>query len=151
MRQRDEIAKALRLLQVKVAGKKRGAQYKDVELTSLLEGPTQPSDQAVRRAKRHRLSTTIKVDIDGDAGELFDLSVGGAQVLCPKQPEVNRLVKLSLTSDANPVSCEGRIVWAWLEPHSHGRKLRYRAGISFTKVDEAAIDTFISTQSSKET
>jgi len=151
MRQRDEIAKALRLLQLKVAGKKRGAQYKDVELTSLLEGPTQPSDQAVRRAKRHRLSTTIKVDIDGDAGELFDLSVGGAQVLCPKQPEVNRLVKLSLTSDGNPVSCEGRIVWAWLEPHSHGRKLRYRAGISFTKVDEAAIDAFISTQSSKET
>jgi chromosome segregation ATPase len=151
MRQRDEIAKALRLLQLKVAGKKKGPQYKDVELTSLLEAPTLPSEQAVRRATRHRLSSAIDVHIDGDAGELFDLSVGGAQVLCPKQPDVNRLVTLSMKADRNTVSCEGRIVWAWLEPHSHGRKLRYRAGISFTKVDEAAIESFISKQSSKET
>jgi hypothetical protein len=56
---------------------------------------------------------------------------------------VNRLVHLSILADEAHVSCEGRVVWAWLEPHSQGRPLRYRAGIAFTKVDDAAIDDFI--------
>src|SRR6185295_10721727 len=78
MRQRDEAAKALRMLQLKVAGKKKGAQYKDVELTSMLETTAEPpSEQAVRRATRHRFAQTIDAKIDGDAGEVFDLSVGG--------------------------------------------------------------------------
>ena len=63
--------------------------------------------------------------------------------------EVNRLVNLSLLSDEAHVSCEGRIVWAWLEPHSKGKKLRYRAGIFFTKVDEAAIEDFIGRHAAK--
>ena len=52
--------------------------------------------------------------IDGESGRLSDLSAGGAQVLCAKQPDVSRLVNLSLLSDDAHVTCEGRIVWAWV-------------------------------------
>jgi PilZ domain len=141
-------SKRLRLLQLKVAGKKKGPQYQSIELTSMLEEPS--PEQAVRRAKRYRFPKTVEARIDKDAGELCDLSVGGAQVLSPKQPEVNKLVTLSFESGQSTVSCEARIVWAWLEPHSQGRKLRYRAGMSFTKLDETAIETFINKEASKE-
>jgi hypothetical protein len=143
LRQRDETAKAMRMLQLKVVGRKAGAKYRDVELTAQLDASSPPSEQAVRRAKRYTFPTEIEIRLDDDVGQLFDLSVGGAQVLCSKQPEVNHLVNLSLLSDEAHVSCEGRIVWAWLEPHSQGRKLRYRAGLFFTKVDEAAVEDFI--------
>jgi hypothetical protein len=50
---------------------------------------------------------------------------------------------VSLPSDEIPISCEGRIVWSWIEPPEKNRPPRYRAGISFTEVDEAAIEVFI--------
>jgi hypothetical protein len=150
MRQRDEAAKALRVLQVKVAGKKKGAQFKDVELTAMLETPAALSpEQAVRRATRHRFPNAVDARVDGEAGEVFDLSVGGVQVMCSKQPDVNKLVTITLGSGRSAVPCEGRIVWAWLEPHSQGKKLRYRAGIVFTKMNESALEAFIAKESSK--
>ena len=84
----------------------------------------------------------MKITIDGAAGELIDLSVGGRRCCRPKQ-EVNRVAKITLTSDKTILACKGKIVWAWLEPHSQRRALRYRAGVLFTEVDEAAIEAFI--------
>jgi len=34
------------------------------------------------------------------------------------------------------------VVWAQLEPPAAGRALAYRAGVQFTKADEAAIERF---------
>jgi hypothetical protein len=65
-------------------------------------------------------------------------------VLCPKKPEVNHVVALTLITEKSTVSCRGTVVWAWLEPHSQRKALRYRAGIAFTQVNEAAIADFIS-------
>jgi hypothetical protein len=136
-------AERIRTLELQLFERDRGAQELDVELTSLLDAPTPPTQKAIRRAKRHRFSKNRKVHIDDAVGEVVDLSIGGAQVLCPDKPDVNRVVAVSFVSDGNPVSCQGRIVWAWLEPHSKGKPLRYRAGILFTEVDETAIEAFI--------
>jgi hypothetical protein len=114
-----------------------------VELGALLEGPFRPSEQAARRATRYRFPAGIGVQIDGDPGVLVDLSVGGAQVISSNELEVNHVATVSLISDEIPTSCEGRIVWSWLEPHVKGRPPRYRAGIAFTRADEAAIEVFI--------
>jgi len=139
-----EVAEArVRALELQLFERDRELQDRDVELSSLLDAPTPPSEKATRRATRYRLAKTTKVQLDGVAGELVDLSIGGAQLLCPKQPEVNSVVTLSLPSDGPPLPCQGRIVWAWLEPHSKGRPLRYRAGLLFTGVDEAAIEAYI--------
>jgi hypothetical protein len=83
------------------------------------------------------------VKIDRDAGLLVDLSVTGAQVICAASPEVGRVVTLSLLSEEAPCFCQGRLLWARREQTAKGRPFRYRAGIAFTAVDEAAIEAFI--------
>ena len=114
-----------------------------MELGPLLEGQSHPSEQAARRATRYRFPAAFDVQIDGDSGVLVDLSIGGAQVISSRELEVNHVVTLMLTSDETPTSCEGRIVWSWLEPHVKDRPSSYRAGIAFTRADEAAIEVFI--------
>ena len=133
----------IRTLELQLFERDKELQDRDVELSSLLDAPTPANEKATRRATRHRFAKTTKTQIDGATGELVDLSIGGAQLLCSKQPEVNSSATLTLTSDGAALVCQGRIVWAMLEPHSKGRPLRYRAGMLFTTVDEAAIEAFI--------
>jgi hypothetical protein len=97
----------------------------------------------VRKATRYSFSTTLEVLVDGNAGVLVNLSVGGAQVLCPRELEVSRVATVSLLSDEIPVSCQGNIVWCHPEPFSEGRPPMWRAGVSFTEADEAAVEAFI--------
>jgi hypothetical protein len=55
----------------------------------------------------------------------------------------NRIVKVLLPFDRNPILCKGKIVWARLEPPSAGRPLKYRGGIFFTSVDESGVEAFL--------
>ena len=134
----------VRALELQLFERDRELQDRDVELSSLLDAPTPPSEKATRRASGTgcRRRRSWQPDALRASPRRF-LSIGGAQLLCSKQPEVNSVVTLSLPSDAAPLSGQGRIVWAWLEPHSKGRPLRYRTGIRFTAVDEAAIEAYI--------
>jgi hypothetical protein len=139
----EAAAEQIRALELQLFGRDRGSPERDVELQALLDSPARRSDHAMRRARRHRFPSSTEVQIDGDAGVLVDLSVGGAQVFCGVEPEVNRVVSLSLPAADTPVTRQGRIVWAWLEPHSKGRPLRYRAGIAFIAPDDGAVQAFI--------
>jgi hypothetical protein len=53
------------------------------------------------------------------------------------------VVKVSLPDTKTAIACTGKVVWARLEPARAGRPLGYRAGLSFTKRDEAAIEAFM--------
>lgn len=141
--QLEAAVERIRVLELELFERGHALKDRDVELGPLLEGPTPPSEQAARRATRYRFPAALDVQIDGDPAVLVDLSVGGAQVISARELEVNHLATLTLTSDETPTSCEGRIVWSWLEPHVKGRPSSYRAGISFTGADEAAIEVFI--------
>jgi PilZ domain len=142
-----EVAEArIRTLELQLFERDKELQDRDVELSSLLDAPTPPNEKATRRATRHRFAKTTKIQLDGANSELVDLSIGGAQLLCSKQPEVNSSVTLTLTAEGGPLECAGRVVWAMLEPHSKGKPLRYRAGLLFTSADEAAIEMFIAKQ-----
>ena len=141
--QLEAAAERIRALELHLFERDRGPQDRDVDLGSLLEAPPPMSDQAVRRATRYRFSAAIDVHIDGDAGVLVDLSVGGAQMLCSKELEVNHVARISLLSDEIPISCQGRIMWSWLEPYSKGQPPSHRVGICFTAADEAALEAFI--------
>jgi hypothetical protein len=72
-----------------------------------------------------------------------DLSANGAQILSPTALKPNRIIKLLLPFDRNPILCKGKIVWARLEPPSAGRPLKYRGGIFFTAVDEIGVEAFL--------
>jgi hypothetical protein len=54
----------------------------------------------------------------------------------------NRMIRLQLPNEDNPITCKGKVVWARLEASSTAG-LRYRAGIFFTGVDERAVEAFM--------
>jgi len=83
------------------------------------------------------------VQIDGEAALLVDLSVTGAQVLSCSALKPAKNIKMLLPSAGEPVLCRGRIVWARIEPPMPGKPIRYRAGVSFTSTDAAAVQSFM--------
>jgi hypothetical protein len=93
-------------------------------------------------ATRQAFQGEVTVQVDGEAAMLVNLSITGAQVLAATALKPNRMVTLVLPRGKTSISCKGKIVWARLEPHSTGTFL-YRAGVSFTKSDEAAVEAFI--------
>ncbi len=111
--------------------------------------PRPASEQPVRRATRYVFATPIEVHIDGQVGVLVDLSVGGAQVICEREPDMDHVVTMLLQLDEVPVSREGNVVWVRSESRSEGWPPTHRVGIAFTSVDEAAVETFIIRYSTK--
>jgi hypothetical protein len=96
----------------------------------------------VRAAQRYMMAEQVDIQIDGTPSKLIDLSTTGAQVLCPAAMKPNRMVKLTLPLGDKTVSCKGKVMWARLEP-SKGGQLWYRAGMSFTTVDEKGVEAFL--------
>ncbi len=62
--------------------------------------------------------------------------------LRPKQE-----VHLTLVIGERAVECRGRVVWALLEQAKSGRAALYRAGLEFTEVDTAAVESFLASES----
>ena len=90
----------------------------------------------MRLANRYVFGEEVAVQINGDPGRLFDLSITGCQLLSPKALKPNHTVKVTLPDEKKPVICTGTVVWTRLEPSAAGQALRYRAGVRFTKADE---------------
>lgn len=107
----------------------------EADATSAHKGPA-------RAAKRITMAEHIEVHVDGDPGKLIDLSETGAQILSPTAQKPNRVVALKLQDGDNVVSCKGKIMWSRLEP-TRGGQLWYRAGVSFTSSNQAALKTFL--------
>jgi hypothetical protein len=98
---------------------------------------------AVRLAPRYGFSEPVAVQVNGTPSQLCDISVGGCQVLSQAALKPNQTVKVTLPTAPKPISCSGKIVWAKLEAPALGRPAGYRAGVQFSKPDQAAIETFI--------
>ena len=97
----------------------------------------------VRTAKRVAMAKDVDVRIDGTPAKLIDLSTTGAQILASVALKPNRIVKLTLQAGDNLVSCQGKIMWARIEPGPSSGHLWYRAGVSFTNADQAALNEFL--------
>ncbi|HEY7290129.1 MAG TPA: PilZ domain-containing protein [Vicinamibacterales bacterium] len=130
--------KALELQQFQ---RERPLHNRDEDLSAMLERDL--SAKPRRRASRYTFATAVGVDFGGEQGLLVDLSIAGAQVLSARGLEHGAEAKISLLSDEIPVSGKARVVWTRLDPNSHGRPLRYRAGILFTHIDAPAVEAFI--------
>lgn len=97
-----------------------------------------------RQASRHTFREHMVVQVDGTSGTLVDLSVEGCQIVAQTTLKPNHVVKVQLPAEKKSIACTGKVMWARLEPAAPGRPLCYRAGVRFTKVDEAAIEAFLS-------
>jgi chromosome segregation ATPase len=112
------------------------------------EVPAAPHGSPVRRASRHVFADDLEVLIDGSPATLIDLSTSGAQVISHTAMKPNRMVRVQLPGEDNPITCKGKIVWARLEAGPTSG-LQYRAGVLFTGVDERAIDAFVAQHGQK--
>jgi hypothetical protein len=131
----------IRALELQLFQRERPVEDRDEDLSSMLDQRVSP--QPVRAASRYSFAVRIAIEFDGESGILVDLSTSGAQVLSSRALDQDREGVLILRSDEVPLRCSARIVWTRLDPNSHGRPLRYRAGVRFAAVDAAAVEAFI--------
>jgi hypothetical protein len=111
------------------------------KVAALPKKPLQFSEPA-RDTKRVKIRRGILVNVDGIAGELVDLSLGGAQTLLTQGVKPNQLVRLVLPTTDGQIICKGRIVWAVYEQPATSVSV-YRSGVKFTDVDTFAIERFM--------
>ena len=98
---------------------------------------------AVRMTTRYGFREPTEVLVNGNAVQLCDLSTEGCQILSPATLRPNQAVKVQLATDPGPTVCSGKVVWAKLEAPAPDRPSAYRAGVQFSRPDEAAIEAFI--------
>ncbi len=101
-----------------------------------------PPGAPLRRASRHAFRDDVQILVDGSPATLVDLSIAGAQVLSHAALKPNRMVRIQLSAEDTPIICKGKVVWARLEAGPTSG-LRYRAGVSFTGVEERAVEKFL--------
>jgi hypothetical protein len=103
--------------------------------------PPKPLQQGVRRAARTRIMEGVEVLLDGDAVQLIDLSILGAQVLAPFTLKPNQRVRLAFADARGVVRCVGSVAWASFEMPKN-LATRYRAGIEFSGADAESLSLF---------
>src|SRR5262249_19870561 len=99
--------------------------------------------ESIRMFPRHTFAPDLEVPVNGSAGRLFDLSIGGCQILSPSPLKPNQVVQVSLPDTKTAIACTGQGVCARLAPARAGGPCGHSAGLSFTKRDEAAIEAFM--------
>ncbi len=94
-----------------------------------------------RGARRVTFKPEPDIQVEGTPGKLVDLSMTGAQVLTPSAVNPNRLISVTVPIGDGAIVCKAKVAWARLEPR--GGQLWYRAGVSFTSVDQEALETYL--------
>jgi hypothetical protein len=107
---------------------------------ALLE-TSRPLDRAgTRQAARYPMKRR-PVTVNGDAGELIDLSVSGAQVQAPTRLRPLKVTRLVIPD--GDIRLQGTVTWAIAIPA--GGSIQYRAGIEFVNPDKKRLATFCAT------
>jgi hypothetical protein len=105
---------------------------------ALLEA-SRPLDRAgTRQAARYPMNRRA-VAINGEAGQLIDLSISGAQVQATSRLRPLKVVRFVITDDSD-LRLQGTVAWAIAVPS--GGAIQYRAGVEFVNPDKQRLATF---------
>jgi hypothetical protein len=108
---------------------------------ALLE-TSRPLDRAgTRQAARYPM-TRREVVVNGDRGQLIDLSVSGAQVQTPQRLRPLKVARVTISSDDGDLKLQGTVAWAIAVPDAG--TIQYRAGIEFVNPDRKKLEAFCS-------
>jgi hypothetical protein len=106
---------------------------------ALLE-TSRPLDRAgTRQAARYPMNRRA-VAINGDAGQLIDLSVSGAQVQTAVRLRPLKVARLVLPDGTGDLRLQGTVAWAIAVPSAGA--IHYRAGIEFVNPDKKQLALF---------
>jgi hypothetical protein len=108
--------------------------------TEALLETSRPLDRAgTRQAARYPMNRRA-VTINGDAGQLIDLSVSGAQVQSAIRLRPLKVARLLLPDATGDLRLQGTVAWAIAVPS--GGSIQYRAGIEFVNPDKKQLAMF---------
>jgi hypothetical protein len=108
-------------------------------IDALLE-TSRPLDRAgTRQAARYPMNRR-DVGVNGDAGQLIDLSVSGAQVQVASRLRPLKVARLALPGDDGEVKLQGTVAWAIAVPDKG--TITYRAGIEFVNPDKKTLTAY---------
>jgi hypothetical protein len=97
--------------------------------------------RGTRRSPRVRVGNSLDMLVDGNRGNVVDLSMHGAQLITNSVLKPNQRVRVALTDDAGTIRCVATVVWAAFEIPK-GSSPRYRVGVEFIDPDTAAIEAY---------
>jgi hypothetical protein len=108
-------------------------------IDALLE-TSRPLDRAgTRQAARYPMHRR-DITINGDTGEMVDLSVSGAQVQVAARLRPLKVARLVLVDEAHEIRLQGTVAWAIAVPGKG--TITYRAGIEFVNPDKKKLSAF---------
>lgn len=106
---------------------------------ALLE-TSRPLDRAgTRQAARYPMDRRA-LSINGDPGQLIDLSVSGAQVQTAIRLRPLKVARLILPDATGDLRLQGTVAWAIAMPS--GGSIHYRAGVEFVNPDKKQLAMF---------
>ena len=106
---------------------------------ALLE-TSRPLDRAgTRQAARYPMNRRNMI-VNGDPGELIDLSVSGAQVQAPARLRPLKVTRVVLLDDGVETRLQGTVAWAIAVPDKG--TIQYRAGIEFVNPDQKKLAAY---------
>lgn len=108
---------------------------------ALLE-TSRPLDRAgTRQAARYPMDRR-EVVVNGDRGQLIDLSVSGAQVQTSQRLRPLKVARVTIPTDAGDMKLQGTVAWAIAVPAAG--VIQYRAGVEFVNPDRQKLEAFCS-------
>jgi hypothetical protein len=106
---------------------------------ALLE-TSRPLDRAgTRQAARYPMNRRA-VAVNGDAGQLIDLSVSGAQLQTAVRLRPLKVARLVIPDKSGDLRLQGTVAWAIAVPS--GGAIHYRAGVEFVNPDKKQLAAF---------
>jgi hypothetical protein len=101
---------------------------------------SRPLDRAgTRQAARYPMNRR-NVVVNGEPGQLIDLSVSGAQVQSPSRLRPLKVVRLVLPDAAGDMRLQGQVAWAIAVPAAGS--IQYRAGIELVNPDKTLLASY---------
>ena len=108
--------------------------------TEALLETSRPLDRAgTRQAARYPMNRRAMA-INGEAAQLIDLSVSGAQVQTTLRLRPLKMVRLVLPDGTGDIRLQGQVAWAIAVPS--GGSIQYRAGLEFVNPERKQLTMF---------
>src|SRR5687768_12676571 len=113
---------------------------KELPAVDALLETSRPLDRAgTRQAARYPMNRR-DVAVNGEPGQLIDLSVSGAQLQSLARLRPLKLVRLVVPGGSTDLKLQGTVAWAIAVPT--GGAIQYRAGIEFVNPDKKKLKAF---------
>jgi hypothetical protein len=113
---------------------------RDLPAVDALLETSRPLDRAgTRQAARYPMNR-LDLAVNGEAGQLIDLSVSGAQLQSVARLRPLKLVRIVVPDGTTDLKLQGTVQWAIAVPTAGA--IQYRAGVEFVNPDKKKLKAF---------